>query len=463
MSNRQRRRNDRSRSRPWSPAGGESAFVRPDARAHPRMAERAHAQAMAEQVRYVIDLGIRDTAPDVSAVVAEQVLIELEQLSVGAPADWLDPRFVMAEEVLTMIGNRWESGWQPADLLHYLRRGTPRLDDLGAAGVLEQHRRSGLAARAPAWWRAQLPGNFDVPAAGPGRAGWLFSADADPLRRWRRALSLMRQLRRMHRLAPLGPPPSAWRDETEPGGSRSPFASARPSSQRYGSSAVDPGLLGRVRALLAKAESTTFSAEAEALTAKAQELISRHAIDEALLQSESASAYQVSARRLYIDNPYALTKATLAQRVAEANRVRAVWDEQAGASTIVGMAGDLEQVELLFTSLLVQAVRAMTEHGDGSRTGSVNRSAGFRRSFLLAYATRIGERLSETAERVAAEYGTDLVPVLAEQQEAVDQELRRMFPSISSGGSRRVDARGWHAGTAAADQAVLPRGRLASG
>ena len=46
---------------------------------------------------------------------------------------------------------------------------------------------------------------------------------------------------------------------------------------------VDAGVLAKVRALLAKAESTTFEAEAEALTAKAHQLMVRHTIDEALV------------------------------------------------------------------------------------------------------------------------------------------------------------------------------------
>ena len=56
---------------------------------------------------------------------------------------------------------------------------------------------------------------------------------------------------------------------------------ARPRPRRAGRSGSR--MLDRVRALLAKAESTTFPAEAEALTGKAQELIARHSIDEALL------------------------------------------------------------------------------------------------------------------------------------------------------------------------------------
>ena len=47
-------------------------------------------------------------------------------------------------------------------------------------------------------------------------------------------------------------------------------------------------VLARIRQLLAKAESTTFEAEALAFTAKAQELMTRHAIDAALVHDTAA-------------------------------------------------------------------------------------------------------------------------------------------------------------------------------
>ena len=53
-----------------------------------------------------------------------------------------------------------------------------------------------------------------------------------------------------------------------------------------GGGGIDHRVLTRVRALLRKAESTDFPAEAEALTAKAQELIARHAVDALLLDVE---------------------------------------------------------------------------------------------------------------------------------------------------------------------------------
>ncbi|MBT8224522.1 MAG: DUF2786 domain-containing protein [Dactylosporangium sp.] len=55
-----------------------------------------------------------------------------------------------------------------------------------------------------------------------------------------------------------------------------------------GARATDPRQLDRVRALLAKAESTSFPEEAEAYTAKAQELMARHRIDCALWKRRPA-------------------------------------------------------------------------------------------------------------------------------------------------------------------------------
>ena len=56
---------------------------------------------------------------------------------------------------------------------------------------------------------------------------------------------------------------------------------------------VDERVLSRVRMLLAKAESTTFEAEAETFTAGAQSLMARHSIDAALLAADDAARLRV--------------------------------------------------------------------------------------------------------------------------------------------------------------------------
>ena len=223
---------------------------------------------------------------------------------------------------------------------------------------------------------------------------------------------------------------------------------------------VDQKILVRVRALLAKAESTTFPEEAEALSAKAQELMSRYSLELIVADSAAGSGsdpHPAAARRLWLDNPYVAAKALLVGAVAEANRCRTVLSEGLGFTTVLGDEVDLEIVELLSTSLLVQATRAMVASGSQiTRTGR-SRTRSFRQSFLIAYATRIGERLT-TARDVGAAAVADaarLLPVLAAREQVVDELFESMFPQSVSRSYSVGNAAGWHAGRAAADLAVL--------
>jgi hypothetical protein len=152
---------------------------------------------------------------------------------------------------------------------------------------------------------------------------------------------------------------------------------------------------------------------------------------------------------------------TLLSRVGDANGVRTVWYRGLGIATVVGMTVDVEAVELLFTSLLVQAVRAMNARG--AREGTTTRSAAFRRSFLLAYGHRIGERLTTARSRTttadAAAAGVDALPVLHSRQQAVDEVYEELFPGVRGRRSRAFDPAGWGAGRRAADSADLSGGR----
>ena len=146
--------------------------------------------------------------------------------------------------------------------------------------------------------------------------------------------------------------------------------------------------------------------------------MTRHAIDEALLRASGDGPIDIRGVRVHVHNPYAGEKVSLLNQVARANRCRAVWNKPLGLVTVLGTPVDVDQVEMLFTSLLIQATRAMAEAG-ARRAGSFDRSASFRRSFLMAYAVRIGERLTETSTAAAASYGAELVPLLQRQTEAV--------------------------------------------
>jgi Protein of unknown function (DUF2786) len=231
------------------------------------------------------------------------------------------------------------------------------------------------------------------------------------------------------------------------------------SRSENGSSAdgLDGRVLRRVRALLAKAESSEHLEEAEALTAKAQELMTRYSIERAVAESTQPTTRGPSCRRLWPDSPYAGAKALLILVVAKANNCRAVQSSTWGFVTVVGYALDLNVVELLTTSLLVQGTRAMAQAGPQvTRTGrSSTRS--FRQSFLVAYAGRIGERLSESAHTTEttfdADHGGQLVPVLAARHQAVQDKVTALFPELIERHIPASHADGWRAGRAAADRA----------
>ena len=221
----------------------------------------------------------------------------------------------------------------------------------------------------------------------------------------------------------------------------------------------DARVLEKVRALLAKAESTTFPEEAEALSAKAQELMARHAIDAAMVGAGDGAAGAPTGVRLPVDDPYAGAKSMLLSEVASANCCRAVWSKGLGFSTVMGFDADLEFVEVLYTSLLVQATSAMVAAGAHVDRYGRSRTRSFRQAFLLAYAVRIGDRLrsAEATSRAAAaeEYGAALVPVLADRTSAVEAAAAGAFPGMVNRSVSVSNAAGWAAGSAAADLASL--------
>jgi hypothetical protein len=145
--------------------------------------------------------------------------------------------------------------------------------------------------------------------------------------------------------------------------------------------------------------------------------------------------------------------------VAEANGCSAVWSPEHGFSTVFGFADELEAVELLYTSLLIQASAAMVREGS-ARHDNKSRTKTFRQSFMHAYAIRIGDRLRETAaatNSAAAAVTDGLLPVLARRDQAVEQKVKKLFGRLESKTRTiRVDSEeGWRSGTATADRAAL--------
>jgi Protein of unknown function (DUF2786) len=330
--------------------------------------------------------------------------------------------------LLRAVTGGWRQGWQPAEVVREIARQFGARHARMATDVAAMDMRNYARTAVDERWQAQL--------VALGATAW-WDSDNGYVEQWQEreqlgteavvtcALEVLYGFAALPRLGRLCPLPGTAR----PAARAAERSTVRTAGQRA---------LGRVRALLAKAESTEFPEEAEALTVRAQELITRYTISEALLAAGTEPGRQdaASGRRVFVDSPYELAKTDLLDVVATVNLCRAVPHQNLGLSTVLGHPGDLDAVELLFASLLVQAtaamIRASQHHDDAGPPGTRS----FRRSFLASYTQRIGERLAGSAEAARRQAAADapdcgLLPALAARRRVVDEAVRKMFPELA--------------------------------
>lgn len=336
----------------------------------------------------------------------------------------------------------WVHGWSPTDLHEIARR---RMDAtavryLDEAIVLESRRYS-VATLHPRWREqlADISKAVGPSASSPQMWRWAAAHSTDESTALTVVLQVLHVVGRIPTIEALLPLPGSH------------------SGQPAVAAEVDEKMLARVRALLAKAEATDYPDEAEALSAKAQALMVRHSLREAVADHDRGRVSVGAARRIWIDHPYVAAKVALVQAVAQANRCRTAWIRDLGCVVTVGDETDLDLVDLLATSLLVQASRAMMVAGRRHEVRGQSRTKSFRLSFLVAYAARIGERLSFTNASVTNELRRDdrLLPVLAARNRAADEAFTRLFPKTVASPLVAYDAAGLGAGRSAADMATL--------
>ncbi|HEX3260423.1 MAG TPA: DUF2786 domain-containing protein [Pseudonocardia sp.] len=227
--------------------------------------------------------------------------------------------------------------------------------------------------------------------------------------------------------------------------------------------------LDTVRKLLAKADGAATPAEAEVYTAKAVELMARHGIDEALLGAAAPHCDEVATCRIPVADPYSAGKARLLAWTASALRCRAVLHEAGGgrvaAVTVLGFASDRAWVELLYTSLLLQASAQLARQRPAWVGESV---AAYRRSWLHGFAVRVHQRLVEAEARAAESAaaaraspsagpsaGPSVALVLADRRARVDRAYAEEFPQIGRARQTRLSGSGHAAGAQAGARADL--------
>lgn len=235
---------------------------------------------------------------------------------------------------------------------------------------------------------------------------------------------------------------------------------------------VDEARVEKIAKLLAKAERAGTPEEAETFFAKAQELMTKWSVDEAMLRAAGKSSDELTRERMYMKRSgYLKGMQRLASEVAEANGCKILWygpqfKEGAGVE-FVGFASDIEKSKMMYASLLIQCGRERTRSLPPEYRGDANATNTFRKSFLFGYAVRIGERLrdqrrmTEAAEVKADSTGT-MALALVDRTEEVDAFFDNVPKSKGRSSRRKYDPAGLSAGRSAANRADLGNARMGS-
>jgi hypothetical protein len=231
-------------------------------------------------------------------------------------------------------------------------------------------------------------------------------------------------------------------------------------------------LLERIRKLLAKAEDPAVTpAESQAFTAKAAEWMAKYGIDRALLAASGKQADKPGSRMFAIPDPYARAKDVMLFGIATAMRCQAI--ELTGDGSVrmhvFGWESDLERVDVLYTSLLIQMSHGLAVAEVPALVRQQRQTRSWNRSWLLGFAAAVTERVKAAEAAAVAQSqrenpgrdgGMSTELVLADRSLAVRSAYRAEYPRI-----RKVSARaggsGYGAGHAKGQRADLGAGRVA--
>jgi hypothetical protein len=138
-------------------------------------------------------------------------------------------------------------------------------------------------------------------------------------------------------------------------------------------------ILSQVRALIAKADSTTYPAEAEAFREKAEQLMERFTIEMWMVEAanENSAARKPVGRLLGIDwlytHPFRDEVWQIFHATAYHTRcVVATWHWDQGRIGVVGLEQDIDYFDLMFTHLLAEMGRRLLPQIDRNRDAKWN-------------------------------------------------------------------------------------------
>lgn len=234
--------------------------------------------------------------------------------------------------------------------------------------------------------------------------------------------------------------------------------------------------LDKVEKLLAKANRAGTPEEAEAFYTKAQELMVRWSIDEAMLQKAGKSQDELVTEHVEMKRSGLFkTYVRLWSEIAKANDVKILMyspgDWRVPGVDLIGWKSDVDKVKMLYASFMIQSQRERNKSipdymRQGERWSNSAEVARWRKSFQIGYASRIGRRLREAKARTQTEVVTNskassgMELAIKDRSEAVKDYFNSIPSHKGRNSSMKLDYEAMGSGAAAADRADLGQDRM---
>jgi hypothetical protein len=227
---------------------------------------------------------------------------------------------------------------------------------------------------------------------------------------------------------------------------------------------VTDKIMDRIRRLLAQAEGTNNEHEAATFWGKAQELMAKHAIDEAMIAASTPKdqratpivrMHEMPSRQLGVK-----AQRFLLFYIVQYNRCRVLrYGPQSSTKyAIIGFEADVDFCIALFNSLKTQMMSELNRHRQFTTVTQKN-------SFMHGFAQRVGERLRDNARMIEAgsTISSSTALVLRDRSHEVERAVvdaaGGRLRSAGQGKPGQRDSGAVGAGRAAGDRASLNASR----
>ncbi|MBT26697.1 MAG: hypothetical protein CML60_09930 [Rhodobacteraceae bacterium] len=228
-------------------------------------------------------------------------------------------------------------------------------------------------------------------------------------------------------------------------------------------------VLSRVRKLLNQAESTEFEEEAQTFLAHAERLMTKYDIEEALLtQAGKPTGDVISARQFYVDaGSYQAPQMSLIAGVARAHDLNDIVQlapvhiegKKKIPVEVWGYETDLEYLDMLITSLFLQAVEGLQKPEVLAQMADEcyypAHKIAWKNAFMLGFAGRVSSRLSEAADEAKQEVVEEQADVtsqsvelaLMDKSKLVTEAFKSRYGRLTRGGTSSAGSRGGSGGS----------------